>query len=70
MRIQCDSLKYARLLKRKGFKSCEADGLMSTLTEIEIFNIHSQHEVNTMIRSFETTAVNYWLHVVGWQVQW
>ena len=49
MRIQCDSLKYARLLKRKGFKSCEADGLMSTLTEIEIFNIHSQHEVNSML---------------------
>ena len=49
MRIQCDSLKYARLLKRKGFKSYEADGLMSTLTEIEILNIHSQHEVNSML---------------------
>jgi len=49
MRIQCDTLKYARLLKKRGFKSHEADGLMSTLTEIEIINIHSQHEVHSML---------------------
>ena len=49
MHIQCDTLKYARLLRKKGFKSDEADGFMSTLTEIEIFNIFSKHEVDSML---------------------
>lgn len=49
MRIQCDTLKYARLLGKKGVKSCDANGLMSTLTEIEIFNIYSKHEVDSML---------------------
>ena len=49
MRIQCDTLKYATLLKKKGLKSNDADGFMSTLTEIEINNIHSLHEVNSML---------------------
>ncbi len=35
MRIQCDSLKYARLLGKKGVKSGAAEGFMSTLTQIE-----------------------------------
>ena len=49
MRIQFDTLKYARLLSEKGVKSCDAEGFMSTLTEIEIFNIFSKHEVNSML---------------------
>lgn len=49
MRIQCDSLKYARLLRKKGIQSDEADDFMSTLTEIEIFNIYSKHEVDSML---------------------
>ena len=49
MRIQCDTLKYARLLSKKGVKSDVANGLMSTLTEIEIFNIYSKHEVDSML---------------------
>ena len=49
MRIQCDSLKYARLLRRKGLKSEVGDEFMSTLTEIEIFNIYSKHEVDSML---------------------
>jgi len=49
MRIQCDTLKYARLLGKKGVKSCDADGFMSTFTEIEIFNIYSKHEVDSML---------------------
>lgn len=49
MRIQCDSLKYARLLEKKGVKSSEADGFMSTLTRIEILNIYSKHEFNGML---------------------
>lgn len=49
MRIQCDTLKYARLLGKKGFKSEAAHGFMSTLTEIEIFNIYSKHEVDSML---------------------
>ena len=50
MRIQCDTLKYARLLSKKGVKSDSANGFMSTLTEIEIFNIYSKHEVDSMLR--------------------
>jgi len=49
MRIQCDTLKYARLLGKKGVKFHEASGLMSTLTEIEIFNIYSKQEVDSML---------------------
>ena len=49
MRIQCDTLKYARLLSKKGVKSCVANGFISTLTEIEIHNIYSKHEVDTML---------------------
>lgn len=49
MRIQCDTLKYVRLLGKKGVKSRDAAGLMSTLTEIEIFNIYSKHEVDSML---------------------
>ena len=49
MRIQCDTLKYARLLRKKGLKSDVGDEFMSTLTEIEIFNIYSKHEVDSML---------------------
>lgn len=49
MRIQCDTLKYARLLGKKGVKSDAATGIMSTLTEIEIFNIYSMREVDSML---------------------
>ena len=49
MRIQCDTLKYARLLRKKGLKSEVGDEFMSTLTEIEIFNIYSKHEVDSML---------------------
>ena len=42
MRIQCDTLKSAIMLKKKGIKSADAEGLMSTLTGIEIFNLHSK----------------------------
>ena len=49
MRIQCDTLKYAKLLRKKGIQSHVADGFMSTFTEIECFNIYSQHEVDSML---------------------
>lgn len=49
MNIQCNTLKYARLLRKKGIKSEIADGFMSTLTEIEIFNLYSKHEVDSML---------------------
>jgi hypothetical protein len=49
MRMQCDTLKYATILKQKGLKSSDANSLMSTFSEIEIFNIHSKIEVNTML---------------------
>ncbi|MBA2657314.1 MAG: hypothetical protein H0U70_10110 [Tatlockia sp.] len=49
MRIQCDSLKYSRLLGKKVIKSGAAEGLISMLTQIEIFNFYSKHEVNSML---------------------
>lgn len=49
MRIQFDTLKYARLLRRKGVNSEVADDLVSTLAQIEIINLHSKHEVNSML---------------------
>lgn len=49
MRIQCDTLKYARLLRRKGIKSDMADEFISTLTQIDILNLYSKHEVDSML---------------------
>jgi hypothetical protein len=49
MRIQCDTLKYAKLLGKKGLESEAAEGVMSTLTQIEIFNLYSKHEVDSML---------------------
>lgn len=49
MHIQCDSLKYVKLLEKKGVKSETAHGFMSTLTQIEIFNIYSKQEVDSML---------------------
>ncbi|MBA2650304.1 MAG: hypothetical protein H0U75_12080 [Legionella sp.] len=49
MRIQFDTLKYAKLLRRKGVDSDTADDFMSTLTQIEIFNLYSKHEVDSML---------------------
>lgn len=49
MRMQYDTLKYAKLLEKRGVKPDVASGLMSTLTEINIFNIYSKHEVNSML---------------------
>ena len=49
MRIQCDSLKHARLLRKKGMNANVAEDFMSTLTEIHIFNIYSKQEVDGML---------------------
>ena len=49
MRIQCDSLKHARLLRKKGMNPNVAEDFMSTLTEIHIFNIYSKQEVDGML---------------------
>lgn len=49
MRIQCDTLKYARLLRKKKVQSDAAEGFMLTLTQIEIFNLYSKHEVDSML---------------------
>ena len=60
MRIQCDTLKSAIMLKKKGIKSSDAEGLMSTLTEIEIFNLHSKREVDNMLsQSIERIFVKF-----------
>jgi hypothetical protein len=49
MRIQTDSLKYAKMLRGSGFSLTLADGLMSTLTQIEIRNIYSIKEADNML---------------------
>ena len=49
MRIQTDTLKYARMLKEDGFSSESAEAFMSTLTKIEIHNIYSKLEVDKML---------------------
>jgi len=49
LKDHCDTLKYAKLLQKKGVKSDAANGFMSTLTQIEIFNIYSKQEVDTML---------------------
>lgn len=49
MRIQTDTLKYAKLLKQEGFHPKSAEALMSTLTNIEIHNVYSIDEVDSML---------------------
>lgn len=49
MRIQTDTLKYAKMLKTAGFLPKLANGFMSTLTQIEIYNVYSTLEVDNML---------------------
>ncbi|KTD25161.1 hypothetical protein [Legionella maceachernii] len=49
MRIQIDSLKYAKMLKARGFPTRPAEALVSVLTEVEIQNVYSISEVNSML---------------------
>lgn len=49
MRIQTDTLKYAKILKESGFSKESSDGFFSTLTQIEIHNIYSVAEVDNML---------------------
>lgn len=49
MRIEFDSLRYAKLLESRGLSSKMAESIISTLTEIEILNIYSLREVNGML---------------------
>ncbi|HAT9067694.1 TPA: hypothetical protein JBD66_11050 [Legionella pneumophila subsp. pneumophila] len=49
MRIQTDTLKYAKILKENGFSKESSEGFFSTLTQIEIHNIYSIDEVDNML---------------------
>ena len=49
MRIQTDTLKYAKILKESGFSKESSEGFFSTLTQIEIYNIYSIEEVDNML---------------------
>ena len=49
MRIQTDSLKYAKILNVMGFSNSNAQALMSILTKIEIYNLYSKAEVDKML---------------------
>ena len=49
MRIQTDTLKYAKILKESGFSKESSEGFFSTLTKIEIYNIYSVEEVDNML---------------------
>lgn len=49
VKIQCDSLKYVTLLERKGITEKSAKAHIELLTEMEIFNIYSVNEVDSML---------------------
>ncbi len=49
VRIQTDTLKYAKILKESGFSKELSEGFFSTLTQIEIHNIYSIDEVDNML---------------------
>ncbi|MBA2710264.1 MAG: hypothetical protein H0U57_06710 [Tatlockia sp.] len=49
MRIRTNTLKYAKLLQAKGISSKTAEAFMTVLSEIEIYNICSREEVNSML---------------------
>ena len=49
MRIQTDTLKYAKILNRRGFSKNSAEGFFSTLSEMEIYNLYSIDEVDNML---------------------
>ena len=49
MNLQYNSIKYATLLKNRGLKSSTANALISTLSEIDFFNIISKQEVYNML---------------------
>ena len=49
MKIQCDSLKYVTLLESKGISHKSAKACFEVLTDMEIQNIYSVNEVNSML---------------------
>jgi len=49
VRIQTDTLKYAKILKESGFSKESSEGFFSTLTQIEIHNIYGTDEVDNML---------------------
>lgn len=49
MKIQCDSLKYVTLLESKGISHKSAKACFEVLTDMEIINIYSVNEVNSML---------------------
>ncbi|KTC76159.1 hypothetical protein Lbir_0228 [Legionella birminghamensis] len=49
MKLQCDSLKCVTLLEKKGASKHYARAFVELLTEMEIFNIYSDNEVNSML---------------------
>ena len=49
MKIQCDSLKYVTLLENKGISHKSAKACFEVLTDMEIQNIYSVNEVNSML---------------------
>ena len=49
MRIQTDSLKYAKMLINQGFSPKHAEGLLFMFSKMEIRNLYSIDEVDTML---------------------
>ena len=49
MQLQFDSLKYARILAKKGIKAQTAESIVALLTELNILNLYSKHEVDSML---------------------
>ena len=49
MRIQTDTLKYAKILSKKGFSKNAAEGFFEMLSGLEITNLYSIKEVDNML---------------------
>jgi hypothetical protein len=49
MRIQTNSLKFAKMLKREGFSSGLSEGFVAAFSQVEVYNIYSVNEVDDML---------------------
>ncbi len=49
MRILTNELKYAKLLRRNGFKPGQAESIISMISEMEILNVYSKSEIDIML---------------------
>ena len=49
MKCQFDSLQYVKILGKKGVDSTQAEAIIELLTEVDIRNLYSKAEIDTML---------------------